>query len=367
MVRELNSLHGSLSMTSLLLYCRPGFEAECASEMQDLAGAIQAEMRYDLRCGYVLFTPADETAADKLHTRIAFSDLVFTRQWFVISEFIKDLPRGDRIAPLVSSAQRLGRRFREAFIETPDSETSKPLLPLCSALHARLNKALQTDALLDTSSKAGLRLHVCFFTTDYAAVGYAHIHNSSLWPMGIPRLRRLHDAPSRSAQKLEEALLVLLSQEQRHQYLHAGMQAVDLGAAPGGWSWVMAREGLRVNAIDNAKLSASAMATGLIEHIRADGFSYRPNKPVDWLLCDMVEQPSRIAELIGLWFVRGLCRHAIFNLKLPMKKRYPEYKQCLKTLRSMLAQTGLDYQLKGRQLYHDRDEITLCITTRLKP
>ena len=47
-----------------------------------------------------------------------------------------------------------------------------------------------------------------------------------------------------------------------------------------------------------------------------------------------------------------------------MKKRYQEYKQCLKTLRGMLAQSGLAYQLKGRQLYHDRDEITLCITTQ---
>lgn len=351
-------------MTSLLLYCRPGFETECASEILDLAGHIQAETRSEPRCGYVLFKPADADAANKLHAQIVFTDLVFTRQWFVVCEFLKDLPRGDRIAPLVSSARHLGKRFREAFIETPDSEASKPLLPLCSALQTRLNKSLQVDSLLDTTAKADLRLHVCFFTTDYAAIGYAHGNNSSPWPMGIPRLRRLRDAPSRSAQKLEEALLVLLSDEQRNHYLQPGMQAVDLGAAPGGWSWIMARQGLRVNAIDNGKLSETAMATGLIEHIRADGFSYRPNKPVDWLLCDMVEQPSRIAELIGLWFVRGLCRHAIFNLKLPMKKRYQEYRQCLKTLRGMLAQSGLDYQLKGRQLYHDRDEITLCITTK---
>jgi len=351
-------------MTCLLLYCRPGFEAECASEILDLAGHIQAETCSEPRCGYVLFKPADAEAANKLHAQIAFTDLVFTRQWFVVCDFLKDLPRGDRIAPLVNSARHLGKRFREAFIETPDSETSKPLLPLCSALQARLNKSLQADSLLDTAAKTDLRLHVCFFTTDYAAIGYAHSHNSSPWPMGIPRLRRLRDAPSRSAQKLEEALLVLLSDEQRNHYLQPGMQAVDLGAAPGGWSWIMARQGLRVNAIDNGKLSETAMATGLIEHIRADGFSYRPNKPVDWLLCDMVEQPSRIAELIGLWFVRGLCRHAIFNLKLPMKKRYQEYRQCLKTLRGMLAQSGLDYQLKGRQLYHDRDEITLCITTK---
>lgn len=354
-------------MTSLLLYCRPGFESECAAEIVDVANArdIQGDTRYDARCGYVLFNPTEQQAMATLSTKLSFTDLVFTRQWFVVNEFIKDLPRGDRIAPIVAAASRIGQPFREVFVEAPDSETSKPLLPLCTGLLTPLTKTLQAASLLNPRAKEDVRLHVCFFTTDYAAVGYAHMSNSSHWPMGIPRLRRLRDAPSRSAQKLEEALLVLLSNDQRQTLLQAGMQAVDLGAAPGGWSWIMARQGLHVNAVDNGKLSPEALATGMIEHIRADGFSYRPVKPVDWLLCDMVEQPSRIAELIGLWFVRGHCRHAIFNLKLPMKKRYQEYKQCLKTLRGMLAQSGVHYQLRGRQLYHDRDEITLCITTRI--
>lgn len=353
-------------MTSLLLYCRPGFEAECASEIEELAGALPARTRTEPRCGYVLFQPDDPKAAASLHERLAFKDLVFTRQWFVACAFLKGLPRGDRIAPLIHAAHNLGDRFGDAFIETPDSDASKPLLPLCSALHKPLVIQLQNEDLLKQGDNTPLRLHVCFFTTDYAAIGYAQRHNSSPWPMGIPRLRRLREAPSRSAQKLEEALQVLLNDTQRSQYLHAGMHAVDLGAAPGGWSWIMARQGVHVHAVDNGNLAESALATGLIEHIRADGFSYRPVKPVDWLLCDMVEQPSRIAQLIGLWFVRGLCRHAIFNLKLPMKKRYAEYKQCLKMLRGMLAQSGREYQLRARQLYHDRDEITLCITTQSK-
>lgn len=351
-------------MSSLLLYCRPGFESECASEIRDVAAPLEADVRFEPRCGYVLLKPADPDAAAELHTRLAFSRLVFTRQWFVVLEFVKDLPRGDRVAPLLASAQRLGQRYADVFIETPDSEMSKPLLPLCRALQAPLKQGLQDSDLLVTHSGSELRLHVCFFNTDYAGVGYAHLHNSSPWPMGIPRLRRLRDAPSRSAQKLEEALLVLLDAPQRERLLQAGMTAVDLGAAPGGWSWIMARRGLHVDAIDNGQLADTAMATGLIEHIRADGFRYRPTRPVDWLMCDMVEQPSRIAELIGQWFVRGLCRHAIFNLKLPMKKRYQEYRLCLKTLRGMLAQSGLSYDLRGRQLYHDRDEITLCITTQ---
>src|SRR3546814_12142776 len=42
----------------------------------------------------------------------------------------------------------------------------------------------------------------------------------------------------------------------------------------------------------------------------------------DWMVCDMVEQPRRVAARMGEWFANGWCRQAIFNLKLPMKKRW---------------------------------------------
>ncbi|MEJ2360728.1 MAG: 23S rRNA (cytidine(2498)-2'-O)-methyltransferase RlmM [Gammaproteobacteria bacterium] len=351
-------------MSSLLLYCRPGFESECASEIRELAADVAADTRYEPRCGYVIFKPQDPDRASQLHAQLDFTTLVFCRQWFVIAAYQKDLPRGDRVSALIAGIHDAAQSVSDVFIEAPDSEAGKPLLRLCRGLQAPLRQGLVQAGILTEQEDSGLRLHICFFTTDYAAVGYARINNSAPWPMGIPRLRRLREAPSRSALKLEEALLVLLNPEERQQLLQPGMQAVDLGAAPGGWSWVMARQGVSVAAIDNGPLSPAAMHTGLIEHIRADGFRYRPSRPVDWLLCDMVEQPSRIAELIGLWFVRGLCRHAIFNLKLPMKKRYTEYRQCINTISNMLAQTGLNYSLRARQLYHDRDEITLYIRTR---
>lgn len=351
-------------MSSLLLYCRPGFESECASEISALAADNGADTRYDPRGGYVLFNPHESMPnQDESTIHLSFSSLVFCRQWFLLCDYLKDLPRGDRIAPLLRSAVATGKSFREFFIETPDSEASKPLQRLCHALQVPLSESLQAAGLLQPDSPGGLRLHVCFFTTDYAALGYVPIDNSAPWPMGIPRLRRLREAPSRSALKLEEALHVLLSKAQQDSLVQAGMTAVDLGAAPGGWSWVMARQGLRVAAVDNGPMADTAMATGLIEHIRADGFRYLPTKPVDWLLCDMVEQPYRIAGLIGAWFVGGHCRHAIFNLKLPMKKRYAEYQRCRELIENMLAQTGQRYVLRARQLYHDRDEITLCITS----
>ena len=98
------------------------------------------------------------------------------------------------------------------------------------------------------------------------------------------------------------------------------------------------------------------MASGLVEHLRADGFAWQPRKSVDWLVCDMVEQPRRVAARIAHWLAQGWCRYTIFNLKLPMKKRYAEVELCLDLLRNEVA-APLD--LRARQLYHDREEITV--------
>jgi 23S rRNA (cytidine2498-2'-O)-methyltransferase len=215
--------------------------------------------------------------------------------------------------------------------------------------------------LAETATNDLPRLHVCFLAGDHALLASADPLDAAPWPLGVPRLRMLADAPSRSALKLEEALLVLLTADERERLLRPGMSAVDLGAAPGGWSWVLARKQLRVTAIDNGPLAASALATGLIEHQRADGFHWRPAKPIDWLVCDMVESPRRVAARIAEWFAQGWCRHAIFNLKLPMKKRWDETKLCLDIL---VEQSGRELELRAKQLYHDREEITVYAAKR---
>ncbi|MGN6513432.1 MAG: 23S rRNA (cytidine(2498)-2'-O)-methyltransferase RlmM, partial [Lysobacteraceae bacterium] len=164
------------------------------------------------------------------------------------------------------------------------------------------------------------------------------------------------DAPSRSALKLEEALLTLLDADERARLLRPGMRAADLGAAPGGWTWVLARIGLQVTAVDNGPLREHVLATGRVEHLRADGFLWQPPRPLDWMVCDMVEQPRRVASRLATWLREGWCRQAIFNLKLPMKKRWLETQLCLQRFAD---EAGMPLWLRARQLYHDREEITV--------
>ncbi|HWT53550.1 MAG TPA: hypothetical protein VN066_02000, partial [Rhodocyclaceae bacterium] len=87
-------------------------------------------------------------------------------------------------------------------------------------------------------------------------------------------------------------------------------------------------------------------------------FRYQPKKPVDWMVCDMVEQPRRVAELVARWLAQGWCRRTIFNLKLPMKKRYEEVELCRSLIEARLDAARMPHTLAFRQLYHDREEVT---------
>lgn len=138
----------------------------------------------------------------------------------------------------------------------------------------------------------------------------------------------------------------------------------DLGAAPGGWTWQLAHRGLRVTAVDNGPLKGSVADDALVTHLREDGFTWRPKRAVDWLVCDIVLQPIRIAELVARWIADGAARRAIFNLKHPMKKRYDEVTRCAERTREITERAGMNVELRIRQLYHDREEVTGYLARR---
>jgi 23S rRNA (cytidine2498-2'-O)-methyltransferase len=106
-------------------------------------------------------------------------------------------------------------------------------------------------------------------------------------------------------------------------------------------------------------MAEAALETGLVEHVRADGFGWKPVKAQDWMVCDMVESPRKVAARMAEWFAHGWCKHAIFNLKLPMKKRWDETRSCLE---AFTAQAGRPLVVRARQLYHDREEVTVFAT-----
>ena len=102
----------------------------------------------------------------------------------------------------------------------------------------------------------------------------------------------------------------------------AGDVCVDLGAAPGGWTWVLLERRARVIAVDPAL--PRALAAGQARRrapARATPSSTSRDEPVDWLFCDMAWRPLESAALLAKWARRGWARLLIANIKLPMKKK----------------------------------------------
>ena len=356
--------HRAHDALGLLVQCRPGFEADAGQELQASPARLAAAVHGQPQSGFVFLALEQALPHDELRRRLDVSRLVFARQSCQVLAVIDDLPERDRLTPLVQRIEGFQERFSALLLETPDTNEGKQQSGFLRRFGPLLEAALTTAGCLRPDSPHLPRLHVFFVGARQVWLGVSLASEGSPWPMGIPRLRMPKEAPSRSTLKLAEAILTLLSPDEQKSTLRPGLTAVDLGAAPGGWSWQLVSRGLRVTAIDNGPIAPSVTATGLIEHLRADGLTWRPKKPVEWMVCDMVEQPSRIAPIMADWVATARCRRSIFNLKLPMKKRHDEVERCRQLIDQRMRAAGVKYILRIRHLYHDREEVTCYLTRR---
>ncbi|MDH5735751.1 MAG: hypothetical protein OEY87_06470, partial [Gammaproteobacteria bacterium] len=108
----------AMSYNNILLYCRPGFENECAAEITDLTSAagIYGYVRAKEQSGYVVFCSHTPIEADAFVQQIHFAELVFARQVMLSGEILKDLPIDDRITPLLSQIQQLDNTFCDVWL-----------------------------------------------------------------------------------------------------------------------------------------------------------------------------------------------------------------------------------------------------------
>jgi 23S rRNA (cytidine2498-2'-O)-methyltransferase len=186
-----------------------------------------------------------------------------------------------------------------------------------------------------------------------AAVGIiASDRALSLAPGGRLRAKVAGDLPSRAARKLTEAFAWLgIAPE-------PGELTVDLGAAPGGWTWVLLERRARVIAVDPGRLRPELLGRRGLTYVPGNAFEFEPDEPADWLFCDMAFRPLEVARLLARWGQRRWAALLVANFKLPMKRK-------AETVRELVAvlESGGWRSVRARQLYHDRDEIT--VTARL--
>lgn len=170
----------------------------------------------------------------------------------------------------------------------------------------------------------------------------------SPWPGGEARLRRDADEAARSARKLEEALLVFGIP------LNAGMTALDLGAAPGGWTGLLLRRGLTVHAVDTAAMAPELAAhPALVFHRGTVQSVALPPGRFDLLCADLSWDPLRAAQGVRRFLPRlRPGGHGVYTIKFFGRDPL----EAIAQVRAMLAQ---DVRvLAVRHLFHNRAEAT---------
>lgn len=350
-------------LTNILIYCRAGFESEAASEISTRAAENQfyGYPSFAANTGFIIYKLQAPQSAIELMQKIRFRSLIFARQWIACADVLSDVSTKDRVTPLLAVARDMPQ-CSELLVETADTTDGRNLNGFARKFGSALSGALrQAGVMLARKAKADWRMHLFVIDGQNFWLGVSPIHNSCRWEQGILRLKFPAAAPSRSTLKLEEAWHWFVPKNQWGDKIDGGRRAVDLGAAPGGWTWQLVKRGMFVTAVDNGPMSQELMDSGQVDHRTEDAFTFRPAKPVDMLVCDVVDKPSRVIDLMARWALNRWAQILIFNLKLPMKQRFAEVEDRLHDLEEALGSAGIAFDLEAKHLYHDREEITVYL------
>lgn len=182
--------------------------------------------------------------------------------------------------------------------------------------------------------------------------------NLSGWAGGMRHYAKLPEQISRAELKLLEALEVF------DLTLPTKGTALDLGAAPGGWSRVLIEAGLRVVAVDPAALDPRLYVPGL-EHYRGHAADYLRKAQSEGRTFDIICNDMRMDALLAANVMSDFARllspdgFAITSQKLPHETK--NLKPATLVTRS-IAVLGKSYgEVRARQLFHNRQEITVLL------
>ncbi|CAM2783660.1 SAM-dependent methyltransferase [Paenibacillus sediminis] len=132
--------------------------------------------------------------------------------------------------------------------------------------------------------------------------------------------------------------------------------ALDIGAAPGGWTSFLIERGIHVTAVDPAKMHPSLMASPQLTYFKknAADVKFKENQ-FDLLVCDMSWSPKLMVKLVtDLLYALVPGGTAIVTVKLLHKKPMAVIREVIQEFEDARMQIQ-----RAKQLFHNRDEITL--------
>ena len=156
---------------------------------------------------------------------------------------------------------------------------------------------------------------------------------------------------SRAEYKLIEALYKF------NVAIKSGGTALDLGAAPGGWTRVLLEHGLTVHAVDPGELHESLAFDGRVHHHKYRIENLQPDDKFDMIVNDMNIDPQTTAKIMvslaGSLACGGVC---VVTLKLP----FSDADRSLSETKKILEEK---YELIAiKNLTHNRREVTALLS-----
>ncbi|GGF89887.1 SAM-dependent methyltransferase [Paenibacillus abyssi] len=217
-------------------------------------------------------------------------------------------------------------------------------------------KAVLDAVLMEVDSEQSLQhpdmILSIFAAKDKLLIGWGTPEQLlSDWPGGAVRFQREEGQISRAKFKLLEAERTFRIN------LAEFREALDIGAAPGGWTSLLLERGLLVTAIDPAELHPSLAENPRLTYLKknASEVKFSPGQ-FDLLVCDMSWSPLQMCKLV-LDLQQALVSggSAIVTVKLMHRKP-------LQTIREVMSKMNEAFEvLRAKQLFHNRDEITLFL------
>ncbi len=178
--------------------------------------------------------------------------------------------------------------------------------------------------------------------------------NLSAWSGGEHRFKRDDEQINRAEFKLLEAFDVFGLKRD------AFRSALDVGAAPGGWSRVLRQLGCDVVAVDPAALDEGLAD---VRHFAGTIGEFLRTEPCEDLF-DLITNDTRMDARMSASTQVSLAAclkpggTAIMSLKIGRRAPLAEVRDALRTLRKAYTVTGV------RQLFHNRNEVTVALAPR---
>ena len=177
--------------------------------------------------------------------------------------------------------------------------------------------------------------------------------NLSTYKAGQPHFSKNYEFVSRAEYKLLEAINLCKIDLSKFKL------GADLGAAPGGWTKVLASHNINTHAIDPASLAPDIKAMTNVKHFRMTTQEYLQKynyKDFDIIVNDMKMDIFPSTQIIMDFYPRLAPNgYVIMTFKLSKNFKYNEILSCINTLKKKYT------LLLARQLFHNRSEITVVL------